>query len=82
MFTVVGYLFIGASRGAEGGVAVGQHAKLVLVGTLVSRVPYMLTVILASPKWGANRAVARGLVVFFVFAIGYLQVVARYRLFQ
>lgn len=82
VFTVVGYLFVGSSQGAKGGVAVSQHAKLVLVGTLVSWVPYMLTVILASPRWGANRAVAAGLVVFLVFAIVYLQMVARYRLFQ
>jgi uncharacterized membrane protein (GlpM family) len=84
VFTVVGYLFIGSARGGDvgGGIAVSQHAKLVLVGTLVSWVPYMMTVIIASPRWGANRAVALGMAVFFVFAIGYLQAVARYRWFQ
>ena len=38
VFTIVSYFFIGASKDA---MAVSQHSKFVLVGTLVSWVPYM-----------------------------------------
>src|ERR1700739_282814 len=41
VFTLVSYLFIGES---QGGVAVSKHSQFVLVGTLVTWVPYMLVI--------------------------------------
>ena len=79
VFTLVAYLFIGESRG---GAAVGQHAWLVLIGTLVSWVPYMVTVALLAPKVGPNRAIGTGLAVFFVLATSYLLIVQRFGLLR
>lgn len=79
VFTLVAYIFIGESKG---GVAVSQHAWLVLLGTLASWVPYMLIVALLAPKIGSYRAVFVGLVVFLVLAIAYLQIVGKLGLFR
>lgn len=79
VFTLVAYFFIGNS---QGGAAVGKHAWFVLIGTLVSWVPYMLAVALLSPKIGPNKAIIAGLVIFFVLALLYIGVVARFKLFQ
>lgn len=79
VFTVVAYLFIGDARG---GTAVSQHAWLVLFGTLVSWVPYMIVVALLAPKIGPHKAIPTGLAVFLACALAYLEVVRRYRLFQ
>ncbi|MDR3642198.1 MAG: hypothetical protein P4L74_01050 [Candidatus Doudnabacteria bacterium] len=79
VFTLVSYFFIGNS---SGGLAVSQHSKFVLIGTLVSWVPYMLAIAILAPKIGSNRAIAWGLVIFFILALGFLFVVDRYRLFR
>jgi uncharacterized membrane protein (GlpM family) len=79
VFTLVAYFFIGQSAG---GVAVGQHAKWVLTGTLVSWVPYMLTVACLAPKVGSQKAIVAGLAVFFVLALVYIAVASRLKLFQ
>lgn len=79
VFTVVAYVFIGDSRG---GVAVSQHAWLVLVGTLVSWVPYMAAVALLAPRMGPHKAIPIGLCLFFALALAYLGVVNRYGLFR
>lgn len=79
VFTVVSYVFIGST---EGGRAVGQHSWLVLVGTLVSWVPYMIAVALLAPRIGPLRAIPAGLAVFAFCALVYLSVVRRYGLFQ
>jgi len=79
VFTVVAYLFIGETKG---GAAVSQHAWLVLVGTLVSWVPYMIAVALLAPKIGPHKAIPAGLAVFLVCAVAYLEIVKRYKLFQ
>ncbi len=78
VFTLVAYVFIGESRG---GGAVGEHAWFVLVGTIVSWVPYMIVVATLAPKFGARVAIALGLVTFFIFAAAYLAVVYHFRLF-
>lgn len=78
VFTLVAYVFIGESRG---GGAVGQHAWFVLVGTIVSWVPYMILVAVLAPKIGTRYAIAAGLVGFFVLAGIYLGVVYHYHLF-
>ncbi|MEY4722908.1 MAG: GlpM protein [Candidatus Parcubacteria bacterium] len=79
VFTVVAYLFIGETRGGE---AVAQHAWLVLVGTLVSWVPYMIAVALLAPKIGPAKAIPAALGVFLVCALVYLEIVRRYGLFR
>ena len=79
VFTLVAYLFIGET---SGGVAVAQHAKWVLTGTLVSWVPYMLTVAYLAPKLGPQKAILAGLGVFFVMALAYIGVASRVKLFQ
>ena len=78
IFTLVSYVFIGSTKG---GVAVSQHSKFVLFGTLVSWVPYMLVITYLAPKIGAQKAIGVGLCVFFVLALLFLAVVSRYRLF-
>ena len=52
VFTLVSYFFIGASKNA---IAVSQHSKFVLVGTLVSWVPYMAAVALLAPRVGGDK---------------------------
>jgi uncharacterized membrane protein (GlpM family) len=79
VFTLVAYFFIG---GSKGGVAVGQHAWFVLIGTIVSWIPYMLTVAYFSPKIGSNKGILAGLAVFFILALLYLAAVNRLKLFQ
>ena len=79
VFTLVAYFFIGESAG---GAAVGQHAKWVLAGTLVSWVPYMLAVAYLAPKVGSQKAILAGMALFFVLAVSYIAVASRMKLFQ
>ena len=79
VFTLVAYIFIGESRG---GLAVGQHAWFVLIGTLVSWVPYMIAVAYLSPRLGTTKALLAALSIFFAAALIYLAIVNRYKLFQ
>ena len=79
VFTLVAYLFIGESKGGE---AVSQHAWFVLIGTIVSWVPYMVTVAYFSPKIGPHKAILAGLGVFFVLALLYIAVVGYFKLFR
>ena len=74
VFTLTAYLFIGQARG---GVVVGQHSWLVLLGTLAAWVPYMVTVALLAPRIGPAKAIPVGLAVFLVCALGYLWLVDR-----
>jgi len=79
VFTLVAYVFIGQTGGAS---AVSQHAKWVLVGTLVSWVPYMLAIVYLAPRIGSHRAILASLGIFFVLALAYIAVVNRLKLFQ
>jgi uncharacterized membrane protein (GlpM family) len=79
VFTLVAYFFIGNNKG---GAAVGQHAWFVLVGTIVSWVPYMIVVALLAPKIGSNKAILDGLGTFFVLAFLYIAIVSRFKFFQ
>ena len=79
VFTLVAYFFIGQTKGGK---AVGQHAKFVLVGTLISWVPYMLAVAYLSPRIGPNKAILAGLAVFFVLALIYIAVANRFGFFK
>jgi uncharacterized membrane protein (GlpM family) len=79
IFTLISYFFIGQSRGGK---ALSQHAWLVLIGTLVSWVPYMVTVAVLSPYMSSKKTIAIGLGVFFILAALYLLIVNHYHLFQ
>jgi len=79
VFTLVAYLFIGQTAGAN---AVSQHAKWVLAGTLVSWVPYMLAIVYLAPKVGAHKAIISSLAIFFIMALAYIAIVNRFKLFQ
>jgi uncharacterized membrane protein (GlpM family) len=79
IFTLVSYFFIGETKGAA---AVSHNGAFVLVGTLVSWVPYMIVVIYLAPKIGTNKAIALGLAAFFTLSAIYLFIVSRYHLFQ
>ena len=72
VFTLIAYFFIGQT---QGGAAVSQHAKFVLIGTLVSWVPYMLAVIYLSSKIGPHKAIFAGLAIFFTLALLYIATV-------
>lgn len=78
VFTLVAYAFIGESRG---GAAVGQHAWFVLIGTIISWVPYMMLVAYLAPRIGSKYAIGAGLMGFFILAAIYLGVVHHYHLF-
>lgn len=78
VFTLVAYFFIGQRQGGQ---AVGHHAWLVLWGTIVSWIPYMITVAVLAPKYGTNKAILIGLAVFFLSATSYLLVINRLKLF-
>lgn len=79
VFTLVSYVFIGQS---QGGLAVSEHAKFVLWGTIVSWIPYMIAIIYFAPRVGPHRAILIGLGVFFVLAIAFIAVTAHFHLFQ
>ncbi len=79
VFTLVSYFFIGESHG---GLAVSEHSKFVLVGTLVSWVPYMLAIAFLAPKLGANKAIGIGLGIFFVFAGAFVGLAGLNKWFQ
>ncbi len=72
VFTLISYFFIGFSKDSQ---AVAQHAKFVLIGTIITWMPYMIAIILLAPKIGAIRAVGVGLSIFcglagiFVFGV-------------
>ncbi len=75
VFTLIGYFFIGESRG---GTALSSHAALVLVGTLVAWVPYMLAVIYLAPHYDTYTTIGIALLVFFVLALTFLFLVQRF----
>lgn len=66
VFTLVSYIFIGQT---QGGLAVSKHSMFVLVGTLVSWVPYKLVITLLAPKIGPYQAIAAGMGVFFYWPV-------------
>jgi len=79
VFTLISYIFIGQSAGD---IAVSQHAKFVLWGTIVSWIPYMITVIYLAPKIGAHKAIGFGMLVFFVLATVFVVTTYHFNLFQ
>lgn len=79
VFTLIAYLFIGET---SGGADLSQHAKLVLIGTLVAWVPYMLVVIWLAPHVSTYKTIGAGLAVFFVCAIVFLLLTQHFGWFQ
>ena len=79
VFTLVSYIFIGQT---QGGVAVSKHSMFVLVGTLVSWVPYMLVISYLAPKVGPYKAIAAGMGVFLLLAGGFVFTVGRFGWFK
>lgn len=79
VFTLVSYIFIGQS---QGGSAVSQHAKFVLWGTVISWIPYMITVIYLAPKIGPTKAIIAGMAVFFILATVFILATNHFGLFQ
>ena len=78
VFTLISYLTIGFSKN---GLAVSNHAKFVLFGTIVTWIPYMITIILLSPHIGTLRSVGAGLSVFFLLCIIFVVTVEKFSLF-
>lgn len=79
VFTLIAYLFVGET---SGGVALSEHAQLVLVGTLVAWVPYMLVVIWLAPHVGTYKTIGIALAVFFVLAVLFLLLTQHFGWFQ
>lgn len=78
VFTLVAYIFIGQTNGGR---AVGEHAWFVLVGTIISWIPYMILVAYFAPRIGPRYAIALGMLGFFILAGIYLGIVYHYNLF-
>lgn len=79
VFTLISYVIIGISKD---GLAVSQHAKFVLIGTIITWIPYMIAIIYLAPKIGAIRAVGTGLSIFCVLAGGFVFGVEKLNLFR
>jgi uncharacterized membrane protein (GlpM family) len=66
VFTWLAYLFIGQFGTAQ---QVADHAKFVLVGTIVSWIPYMLAIIYFAPRIGVYKAIAVSILIFVIVAL-------------
>ena len=65
VFTWLSYLFFSSLTSAQ---EVSNHAKFVLIGTIVAWIPYMFTIYYFAPRIGATKAVLCALAVFIVLA--------------
>src|SRR5579859_4770452 len=79
VFTLIAYFFVGESRGGK---ALGQHAQLVLAGTLAAWVPSMVTIIVLASRVSTYRAIGAGLIVFFICATVFLLASQYFRWFR
>ena len=68
VFTWIAYLFIGNSGTAQ---QISEHAKFVLLGTILSWIPYMLAIIYLTPKIGVNKSILIAIGVFLVISLIY-----------
>ena len=75
VFTWIAYLFIGGFGTAQ---QVSEHAKFVLIGTIFSWIPYMLTIVYLAPKLGVHKAVLIAIGVFVVIALIYSYVYLKF----
>ena len=73
--TWLSYLFIGHIDGA---LAVSQHARFVMFGTLVAWMPYMFIIYYFAPRIGVTRAILFGIIVFLLLAFAFAAVYNRW----
>lgn len=66
VFTWISYLFLGQSKSSQ---QIASHAKFVLMGTIISWIPYMLSIIYFSPKLGVYKAIGISIIVFMIIAL-------------
>lgn len=74
VFTWISYLFLGASETPQ---QIASHAKFVLSGTIVSWIPYMLSIICFAPRMGVYKAIAVSVLVFVVIALAFTYAYSR-----
>ncbi|HUX80885.1 MAG TPA: GlpM family protein [Candidatus Paceibacterota bacterium] len=79
VFTLIAYFFIGQS---SGGIALSKNAELVLIGTLVAWVPYMLAIVWLAPHFDTHKTIGIALGIFFVLALLFLLLTQHYGWFQ
>ena len=79
VFTLISYFVIGLSKDGQ---AVSQHAKFVLIGTILTWMPYMIVIVVLAPRIGAIKAVGAGLSLFSLLAFIFVFVVERLNLFR
>lgn len=65
VFTWMAYLFLGQSGTGQ---QIADHAKFVLIGTIVSWIPYMLSIIYFSPRIGVYKAIGISVGIFLITA--------------
>ncbi|MBI4447435.1 hypothetical protein HY643_00490 [Candidatus Woesearchaeota archaeon] len=66
VFTWISYLFIGQFGSAQ---QVANHARFVLIGTIVSWTPYMISIIYFAPKIGVYKSIAVSILIFVIAAL-------------
>jgi len=68
VFTWLAYLFIGEFGAPQ---QIADHAKFVLLGTIASWIPYMLSIIYFAPRIGVYKALAVSVIIFIVVALAF-----------
>ena len=66
VFTWLTYFFLGRFSLPQN---VASHAKFVLIGAIVSWIPYMLSIICLSPRIGVTKAIIVSIIIFLVVAL-------------
>jgi uncharacterized membrane protein (GlpM family) len=66
VFTWLSYLFLGQTESTQ---QITDHAKFVLTGTIVSWIPYMLAIIILTPKIGTTKAIIASIIIFTIIAL-------------
>jgi len=69
VFTWISYLFLGQTESPQ---QIASHAKFVLTGTIVSWIPYMLSIIYFTPKMGVYKSIAVSVIIFCNYSINFL----------
>jgi uncharacterized membrane protein (GlpM family) len=76
VFTWISYMFLGESETPQ---QIASHAKFVLAGTIVSWIPYMLSIIYFSPRIGVYKAIAVSIILFVVIALLFTYAYSKFR---
>lgn len=69
VFTWIAYFFIGQFGTAQ---QVSDHARFVLIGTIISWIPYMASIIYLAPKIGVHKAIIVSIIIFISIALIFL----------